>query len=353
MWRALGLEGVPCGVPELARAAAAFIDVPQTRRCCSRSRSPRRALSAAPVPRLVVDLVSDEEGLEAEAAPSRSLASPGSLDDAARSPCLGIVLPALVFGLNSLYRREESRPLWMRSCTDDALRAAGAYDPERGLGVRLETDWGNNAGSMLVLLLIDGGLVCWTNVLDIETQGFATSGRGPDNRRTNFVESLLNELQHRPELARLRDVLIQAWRLCFVAAAASWSDSYSNCHQWRAGVRDCPGHLLPSGAFDNSEANAYAWLLGTPCGGLVRGYLVDRLGELPDVDSELAPGSWDGFPDRPTLSKLVGFSRNSSTVKQLISMLEVFWERRIRHEGCPLRFCFRCNREPLLVCRDL
>ena len=82
----------------------------------------------------MIDLVSDEEGVEADCAPSGSLVprmlleadlAAAGLEVASRSPRFDVVLPALVLGLHALYREEGARPYWMLSCSDNDLRTAG------------------------------------------------------------------------------------------------------------------------------------------------------------------------------------------------------------------------------------
>lgn len=104
--------------------------------------------------------------------------------------------------------------------TDKSLRNLGSHEPEAGRGDDREADAGNAAGSALMLAAL------LPRVYGIETAGplriFGTpppqcltaisstrakSGRGPDNRRQNAWEALLNHWQDDPTMADVRDLL--------------------------------------------------------------------------------------------------------------------------------------------------
>jgi hypothetical protein len=111
---------------------------------------------------------------------------------------------------------------FIQDLTDDALRRLGAHDPQAGRGDDREADASNKAGSALMLAAL------LPRVYGIETAGplriFGTpppecltvisatkakSGRGPDNRRHNVWEALLNHWQHEPTLRHVRDLLLE------------------------------------------------------------------------------------------------------------------------------------------------
>ena len=97
----------------------------------------------------------------------------------------------------------------MRTPTDALLRGGGKYDPENGTGITTEMDYGNYAGSILMLAMLEPSLygVPGAHQLTIFGCGLASlgtapprSGMGPDNRRANAVEALLTHLQPYPAL---------------------------------------------------------------------------------------------------------------------------------------------------------
>ena len=93
----------------------------------------------------------------------------------------------LVEEMNSVFSDEASRPSWMIECTDSVLKTAACYRPEVGRGVLSEVDWGNNAGSVLFFFAERVGLRCFghRDGMLVPQSGFASSGRGACNRRTN------------------------------------------------------------------------------------------------------------------------------------------------------------------------
>jgi len=218
----------------------------------------------------------------------------------------------------------------------------GPYLPEDGLGCPSEKDWGNNSGSTLFLLLARAGLRCYGRETDIlaEAEGFAKSSEGPDNRRTNFVEALLNELQHRPECRRVRELLKHAWRLVAVLWCASWSHRWRNNHSAMDPCLQSSQSLVPLGVFSDAEVDFFR-LLRTQTS-RKGGYVFEFIKDLPDVDP-LAVDRWDGCPDRPGVGRVIGLGRDSSTVRQASARLEALWSRGVQHRGDEYRFCFDCN----------
>ena len=140
------------------------------------------------------------------------------------------VVESLVNALQDL-DLDKHQPDWMVSCSDNDLREHGSYEPGPDDLIRGEQDWGNNAGSVLVILMIRCGLKCCTDELNFQTTRFAQSSKGPDNRRTNYVECLLGEWKDTPARHQVRELLKHAWRLCFVALSVSWKKEHSNCHE--------------------------------------------------------------------------------------------------------------------------
>jgi len=172
------------------------------------------------------------------------------------------VVPALVNALHDLYL-DKHQPDWMVSCSDNDLRKHGSYEPGPDDLIRGEQDWGNNAGSVLVILMIRCGLKCCTDELNFQTTKIAQSSKGPDNRHTNYVECLLGEWKDTPARHQVRELLKHAWRLCFVALSVSWKNEHSNCHELAVAVLECSQILLPGGAFSNQEANLHNQLCNT------------------------------------------------------------------------------------------
>jgi len=310
----------------------------------------RRAASGETV---VVDLAADgEEG--SDAGPSRSLPAAPSVSGvvaasvAGRSPVLRLVVASLVSGIQQVYHDAGFCLSWVLSCSGNVLRAAGRCDPERGRGVEIETEWGNNAGSVLFLILAEAGAECFGGEMLVEVEGFAESGRGPDNRRTNYLEAFLNDWQDQPDRVELRDLLKQAWRLVAVMSCVSWGDDIRNCHAWKDSCFSCPLELLLACAFSDEEAGLYfgvRYQLG------ILGYLCARIPHLPDVDPSASPlARWHGFPTRAELGGIIGSSRNSETTKLVEKWLIFLWEAKVQHHQDVFRFCFQCNRVCVCVC---
>ena len=62
-------------------------------------------------------------------------------------------------------------------------------------------------------------------VMEVPAQAPAQSGKGPDNRRTNFIEALLNDWQNLEDKQEIRDLLKYAWKMVRVANACHWADA--------------------------------------------------------------------------------------------------------------------------------
>ena len=140
--------------------------------------------------------------------------------------------------------------------TDANLKTAGRYDPKAGQGVPHEWGHGNFAGSILMLAMLDANIYFEENtpVLNIFGDGSLRergsarprSGKGPDNRRTNVLEALLNHSQQYANATTLRQLILNTWRFGRIAVACT--------EVWRSGVMPhtcvsevlgCPDDLLP------------------------------------------------------------------------------------------------------------
>ena len=279
--------------------------------------------------------------------PSQSSLQTCDLTRICRCPDLKTVVTSLVKAVHDLYLGKD-QPVWMVSCSDADLRKHGSYEPGPDDMILGEQDWGNNAGSVLVILMIRFGLKCCTDELNLGTVKFAQSSRGPDNCRTNYVECLLGEWKGTPARHQVRELLKHAWRLCFVALSVSWKDELSNCHELAEAVLDCSPTLLPGGAFSNQEANLHKQLCSTwtythNC------WVVERVKELPDVQPRRSSDDLhsDGnFPSNALLRQVLGLKSASSTFKLVKDALWQLWQRQMPHRGDPLRFCFECDQVP-------
>ena len=89
-------------------------------------------------------------------------------------PDLTTVVPSLVKAVHDLYLGKD-QPVWMASGCDADLRKHGLYLAGPDDLIHGKHDWGNNAGSVLVILMIHFGLKCWANDLNIQTTKFAQS----------------------------------------------------------------------------------------------------------------------------------------------------------------------------------
>ena len=97
-------------------------------------------------------------------------------------------------------------------------------------------DPGNFAGSILLLAMLrpcicgihDAPALTIFGIpapesLAILADGPPRSGRGPDNRRTNVIETMLNHWQDSTEFQNVRTELLETWRLVRVATSVlSW-----------------------------------------------------------------------------------------------------------------------------------
>ena len=121
----------------------------------------------------------------------------------------------------------------MLNPTDAHFKTAGLYDLKAGQGVPHEKDDGNFNGSILMLAMLEANIDFDENtpVLDIfrhegcelREKGSAppTSAKGPDNRRTNFLEALLNYSQEDADATALRQKILETWRFVGLAVACS------------------------------------------------------------------------------------------------------------------------------------
>ena len=114
---------------------------------------------------------------------------------------------------------------WLPECIVDPgseLQGAARYSPDDGHGDEREADVGNRAGSALLLAVLlphvfgipgAGPLrVCgWpppVSLTNISNRPRPRSGQGPDNRRMNVWEALLNYWQSYPVMQDHRDLLL-------------------------------------------------------------------------------------------------------------------------------------------------
>jgi len=119
---------------------------------------------------------------------------------------------------------------FIRDITDGTLRQLGRHAPEHGRGDDREADAGNRAGSALMLAALfptvygiatAGPLrifgtpppICLTFIASAQ----ARSGTGPDSRRQNAWEALLNHWQTELTMIHVRDLLAQT--LCEMEVA--------------------------------------------------------------------------------------------------------------------------------------
>jgi len=193
----------------------------------------------------------------------------------------------------------------MREPTDESLRYAGRYDPANGVGLADEIDWGNFSGSILMLAMLDDCYlpkgtrplsIFGANLLEKGT-AVPRSGRGPDNRRTNALEALLNHLQPLPQATKLRQMLRDTWRLLHLGVACSGvTNPFPNecVHQ----VLACKDEHLPSGAITDEEVLSFGTVKHT-----LEPKVQKRLHKLPEREATKAD-----------ISSLTGCSWNSSTV---------------------------------------
>jgi hypothetical protein len=211
----------------------------------------------------------------------------------------------LAHALETAFAAPEGRPRWMLEPTDASLRYAGRYDPADGLGLADEYDWGNFSGSVLMLAMLDERyLPNGTRPLSIFGAGLLEkgtavprSGRGPDNRRTNALEALLNHLQRFPQATKLRQLLKDTWRLLRLGVACSGvTNRFPNecVHQ----VLACKDERLPSGRITDEEVITFEKVMHG-----LEPEVQKRLCELPA-----------GRPTKAAISAFTGCSWKSSTV---------------------------------------
>ena len=212
--------------------------------------------------------------------------------------------------LDTAYAQPASRPLWMTNPTDDNLREAGRYDPANGMGLAEEKDWGNFSGSVLMLAMLDaetylpGGsspLVIFGAGLLEKATAPPRSGRGPDNRRTNALEAILNHLQHFPHMAGVREKLQSTWRLVRLCLACCDDARSPLPHECVLQVLYRNEETIPRGMVTDEEVMEFEKVLHV-LGQAARA----RLCELPS-----------GNVSRSALSLCIGCSKDSATVKVL------------------------------------
>ena len=157
----------------------------------------------------------------------------------------------LLKALNSAFANESSRPDWMLTPTDANLKTAGRYDPGPH-----EWDHGNFAGSILVLAMLDANKyfeestpvlnIFGTESLREKGSTRPRSGKGPDNRRTNAIEALLNHLQQDANATTPRQRILNTWRFVGIAVACTevWRREVMP-HACVSEVLGCPDDWLP------------------------------------------------------------------------------------------------------------
>ena len=149
----------------------------------------------------------------------------------------------------------------MREPVDAILKPAAQYAPALGKGRVDEHDYGNLAGSVLMYLMLvphafalapqmhplrilgRSGRHLLTPDSILEDQiSMPRSGHGPDNRRTNVLEALLNLWQEAPdvEARALRAELYKAWRQMRLAITVT---SHRKGWKWPLRSRCVARHL--------------------------------------------------------------------------------------------------------------
>ena len=124
-------------------------------------------------------------------------------------------------------------------------------------------DPGNFAGSILLLAMLTPNICGLQGAptltifgtlppesLTFLADGPARSGKGPDNRRTNIVEAILNHWQDSAEYQDVRTELLETWKVVRVATSVlSWRREW----KWPWIVREkcievmsCRRELLPA-----------------------------------------------------------------------------------------------------------
>ena len=218
-----------------------------------------------------------------------------------------------------------SRPEWMRTPTDALLRGGGKYDPENGTGITTEMDYGNYAGSILMLAMLEPSLygVPGAHQLTIFGSGLASlgtapprSGMGPDNRRANTVEALLTHLQPYPALRILRDAIMQTWRLLRLASACLRITTAMPQHAANR-VISCTDEMLPCGAINDKELSAFE-LVSSSLSAEARGQL------------RLLPA---GEVAKAVIADRIGFAKGSKVVAALQDALYACGAESIPHGG--------------------
>ena len=131
---------------------------------------------------------------------------------------------------------------WLKGATNDTARHAAGWEPGKDF-----QDWSNLAGSCLMLALLQPqkfGLPCpsvalrWPSkdmewLLGVHCQISSApqrSGKGPNNRRCNFVEGLNNYFSETHQCARKHDLEL-VWKLFSRALRLLQSKSLELSHQ--------------------------------------------------------------------------------------------------------------------------
>lgn len=214
----------------------------------------------------------------------------------------------LAQALETAFAAPQSRPHWMLEPTDESLRHAGRYDPADGCGLAEETDWGNFSGSVLMLAMLDERYlpkgarplsIFGAGLLEMGT-AVPRSGRGPDNRRTNALEALLNYLQPFPQATALRQLLKDTWRLLRLGVACGGVTN-NLPHECVHQVLACKDENLPTDGITDEEVINFEKVMHA-----VGPEAQKRLRELPV-----------GEASKATISTVVGCSPTSRTVSLL------------------------------------
>ena len=243
-----------------------------------------------------------EANHEAEQA---SAAPPRSTDGQASTSLVAHRVTELTLTLNN--HGEECRDFLLDICSDHQLKSAGRYDPSIGQGVEDEMDPGNFAGSILLLAMIKPHICGMPDApvlnifgtpppesLTVLAEGPPRSGKGPDNRRTNAIEALLNHWQDNARCQVVRAQLLDTWKLVrMTTSVLSWRMEWG--WPWIVSERcteviRCQVSLLPQGPipdqcledFEKVSANVKPAkalnLMQIPCGAATNASIASSVG---------------------------------------------------------------------------
>ena len=220
----------------------------------------------------------------------------------------------LAYALEAAFSDPKSRPMWMDQATDENLRKAGYAWIEEGR--ETDVDWGNYAGSVLMLAMIDPLRYTAPNSFRLTIfgedylsevgSGAPRSGRGPDNRRTNAIEAVINYLQRWDYIEPLRENVLETWRLVRLSIACIGGVSIFP-HESARRAMFCDDEKLPCGrtmfcgAFTDVEVENYEMVLMN----------------LDDAARQSLKSLPTGDVSRRTISDCVKLSKNSTTVSLL------------------------------------